>query len=67
MQDSTKIRKAYSESQEFGKYAEVMLDEIPGMSMPILRDCYKHSATAGEYRAHLERQKRGVQDDRAAD
>lgn len=27
------------------------------MSLPVLRDCYKHHATAGEFRAHMERQR----------
>lgn len=55
MRAEAKIAKARSESEHFGRYAEVMLEEIPDMSLPVLRDCYKHSATAGEYRAHFER------------
>lgn len=55
MRVETKIKKAYSESKEFGKYAEVMLEEIPDMALPILRDCFKHNATAREYRDHFER------------
>ena len=49
------IEKAKAESKEFGRYAEVMLEEIPDMSLPVLRDCYKHHATAGEFRATIAR------------
>ena len=55
MRTETKIAKAKADSEGFGRYAEVMLEEIPDMSLPVLRDCYKHHATAGEFRAHLER------------
>lgn len=55
MRVEAKIAKARAESEDFGRYAEVMLEEIPDMNFPILRDCYKHNATAGEYRAHFER------------
>ena len=57
MRTETKIAKAKADSEDFGRYAEVMLEEIPDMSLPVLRDCYKHHATAGEFRAHLERQR----------
>ena len=57
MRTEAKIAKAKAESEDFGRYAEVMLEEIPDMSLPVLRDCYKHHATAGEFRAHLERQR----------
>ena len=49
------IEKAKAESKDFGRYAEVMLEEIPDMSLPVLRDCYKHRATAGEFRATIAR------------
>lgn len=51
------IAKAKAESEEFGRYAEVMLEEIPDMNFPILRDCFKHSATAREYRDYFEKHK----------
>ena len=57
MKTETKLAKAKAESEDFGRYAEVMLEEIPDMSLPVLRDCYKHHATAGEFRAHMERQR----------
>ena len=56
-----KIAKARAESEDFGRYAEVMLEEIPDMSPSVLRDCYKHNATAGEYRAHFERHRMSAQ------
>ena len=49
------IEKAKAESKEFGRYAEIMLEEIPDMSLPVLRDCYKHHATVGEFRATIAR------------
>ena len=61
MKPETMIAKAKAESADFGRYAEVMLEEIPDMNMPTLRDCFKHRATAGEYRAHMERLRYGAQ------
>lgn len=61
MKPRTIIARAKAESADFGRYAEVMLEEVPDMSLPVLRDCYKHHATAGEYRASLERIRRGAQ------
>lgn len=61
MRVEAKIAKARAESEDFGRYAEVMLEEIPDMNFPILRDCYKHNATAGEYRAHFERHRVAAQ------
>lgn len=49
MTDEKKIARASSESPQFGRYAEYMLEEIPGMSFPILRECFKHNAAAREY------------------
>lgn len=57
MKTETKLAKAKAESEDFGRYAEVMLESIPDMSLPVLRDCYKHNATAGEFLAHMERQR----------
>ena len=53
------IAKATSESQEFGRYAEVMIESIPDLNMPTLRDLYKHNALPREYFGHMERIKRG--------
>lgn len=61
MRVETKIALAKEESEDFGRYAEVILEEIPDMSPAVLRDCYKHKATAGEYRASLERMRSGAQ------
>lgn len=57
--DAKMLIKAASESPEFGRYAEYILSECPGaISMPMLRELYKHNATAIEYRAHMDRIKR---------
>ncbi len=61
MRNETKLAKAAAESADFGRYAAVMLEEVPDMSMSVLRDCYMHKATAGEYRASLERMRSGAQ------
>ena len=61
MRTEAKLAKAKAESKDFGRYAETMLEEIPDMSMPVLRDCYKHNATAGEFRAHMDRLRSGAQ------
>ena len=53
MKLATKLEKARAESPEFRKYAEYMLEEVPDMSMPMLRECFKHNASAKEYRAAL--------------
>lgn len=36
-----------------------MLEEEPGLSLPMLRELYKHNASAREYRAHMESLKSG--------
>jgi len=61
MKRETIIAKAAAESSEFGRYAEVMLESIPDLSMPLLRDLYKHHATPSEYFSHMERIKQGGQ------
>lgn len=59
MKPKTILARAAAESPDFGRYAEVMLECIPDLTMPTLRDLYKHSATPAEYWAHMERIKRG--------
>ncbi len=51
----TKLRIALQESEQFGRYATYMLEEEPEMNMPTLRECYKHNASATEYRLHQQR------------
>lgn len=60
MNPETIVAKAAAESPEFGRYAEVMLQSIPDLNMPTLRDLYKHNATPAEYFAHMERIKGGI-------
>ena len=59
MKQETMLAKAHSESPEFGGYAEYMLEEEPSVSLPVLRELYKHNTSASEYRAHMERVKKG--------
>ena len=54
MKIETMLAKAKSESTEFERYAEYMLEEEPTLTLPMLRDLFKHNASASEYRAHLE-------------
>ena len=51
MKPETLIRKAERESPDFGRYARYMLEEVPDIPMAMLRECYKHNASASEYRA----------------
>ena len=60
MKPETILAKAKAESSEFGRYAEIMLESIPELSMPTLRDLYKHNALPSEYWAHMERIKFGA-------
>lgn len=53
------LSKAKTESPEFGRYAEYMLEEVPDLGLPMLRELYKHNASASEYRASLERVRNG--------
>lgn len=55
MNVETKLKRAQEESAQFGQYAEYMLSEFPEMNLPTLRDCYKHNASATEYRLHSDR------------
>jgi hypothetical protein len=36
-----------------------MLEAVPDMNMPTLKECFKHNASASEYLASLERVKSG--------
>ena len=55
MKPETILAKAAAESPEFGRYAAVMLESIPDLSMPTLRDLYKHNALPSEYWAYMAR------------
>jgi hypothetical protein len=59
MKLETMLAKAESESPVFFKYAQYMLEEFPDLGLPMLRELYKHNASASEYRASLERVKNG--------
>jgi len=51
--------RAEAESPEFGRYAAYILEEFPDLSMPMLRQLFHHNASASEYRASLERVRKG--------
>jgi hypothetical protein len=59
MKPETMLAKAAAESPGFGRYAAVMLESIPDLNMPTLRDLYKHNALPSEYWAHMARIKAG--------
>lgn len=54
------LLKAHAESLAFGKYAEYITDEFPDISLPMLRELYKHNASASEYRASLNQIRKGA-------
>ena len=55
MKKETILAKAKAESPEFCRYAEYITGEFPDISLPMLRELYKHNASASEYRATLNR------------
>ena len=59
MKPETILAKASDESDVFYRYALYMMDEHPTISLPLLRECFKHNASASEYRAGLDRVKNG--------
>jgi hypothetical protein len=59
MKPETILAKASDESDVFYRYALYMMDEHPTISLPMLRECFKHNASASEYRASLDRVKNG--------
>jgi hypothetical protein len=60
MKLETILAKCHLKSPEFGRYADYILSEVPDMSLPCLRDLYKHNASLSEYRAHMARIKSGA-------
>lgn len=61
MKLETILSKAKAESPEFGLYAEYMMEEVPDLGLPMLRELFKYNASAREYRATLERVRNGGQ------
>lgn len=43
---------------EFRRYADYVLDSLPDISVPTLRDMFKHNASVREYLDHMERLKK---------
>lgn len=44
-----------SGTPEFRAYAAYVLDSMPDVSVPVLREMFKHNASVPEYRAHMQR------------
>lgn len=44
-----------SGTPEFRAYAEYVLDSMPDVSVPVLREMFKHNASVSEYQAHMRR------------
>ncbi len=40
---------------EFREYAEYVLESLPDISVPALREMFKHNASVLEYLEHMER------------
>lgn len=44
-----------SGTPQFRAYAEYVLESLPDITVPVLRDMFKHNASVREYLAHMER------------
>ncbi len=42
-------------SPEFKSYAEVIIEAMPEVTLPVLREMFKYNATVREYLDHIER------------
>lgn len=40
---------------EFRAYAEYVMDSMPNVTLPVLREMFKHNASVPEYQAHMQR------------
>ena len=40
---------------EFRAYAEYVMDSMPDVTVPVLREMFKHNASVPEYLAHMAR------------
>jgi len=49
-------------SPEFRAYAEYVTDSMPDVTLPVLRDMFKHNASVREYQMHVERIKVGLKE-----
>jgi len=49
-----------SGTPEFKAYAEYVIESIPKVTLPVLRDMFKHNASVREYQEHIERIERKV-------
>lgn len=48
-----------SGTPEFRAYAEYVMNSMPDVTLPVLRDMFKHNASVREYLAHMERIRNG--------
>lgn len=44
-----------SGTPEFAAYAEYVTEAMPEVTLPVLRDMYKHNASVREYQEHMRR------------
>ena len=44
-----------SGTPEFRAYAQYVLELMPDISVPVLREMFKHNASVSEYQAHMQR------------
>lgn len=42
-------------TSEFRAYAEYVMDSMPDVTVPVLREMFKHNASVPEYLAHMKR------------
>jgi hypothetical protein len=50
------MQKAIAEgSPEFRSYAEYVTESLPDVTLPVLRDMFKHNASVREYQEHVGR------------
>lgn len=42
-------------SPEFRAYVEYVMDSMPDVTVPVLREMFKHNASVPEYLAHMKR------------
>jgi hypothetical protein len=40
---------------EFKRYAEVIIESMPEVTLPVLREMFKYNVTVREYRDHMDR------------
>ncbi len=55
------MKRAIEEgSPQFRAYARYVVESLPTINLPTLREMFKHNASVREYLAHMERIKKGT-------